>query len=111
MQTNGAKRQKECKVDKITNGIRMLKKAVKHGFKANYVLVDSWFPSKDFIQSVRNMKQGMMHVICAVRKDFRKYTYNGEKLNAKELLKNLKKDGKEKRSRKQNIRYFKVTVY
>jgi hypothetical protein len=74
-QSNGEKRKKECKVDKITSGIRMLKRAVKHGFKANYVLVDSWFPSKDFIRSVRNMKQGMMHVVCAVRKDFRKYTY------------------------------------
>jgi len=70
--------KKECNVNKITNGIRMLKRAVKHGFKANYVLVDSWFPSKDFIQSVRSMKQGMMHVVCAMRKDFRKYAYNGE---------------------------------
>jgi len=110
-QSNGAKRKKECDVDKITNAIRMLKRAVKHGFKANYVLVDSWFPSKDFIRSVRGIKQGMMHVICAVRKDWRKYSYNGENMNAKELLKTLKKEGKEKRSRKRNIRYFEATVY
>lgn len=109
--SNGAKRKKECNVDKITNSISMLKRAVKHGFKSNYVLVDSWFPSKDFIRTVRNIKQGMMHVVCAMRKDFRKYTHNGELLNAKELLKTLKKEGKEKRSRKRNIRYFEATVY
>lgn len=110
-QTNGAKRKKECTTDKITSSIRMLKRAVKHGFQAHYVLVDSWFPSKDFIRAVREIKQGMMHVVCAMRKDFRKYTYNDEQLNAKELLKVLKREGKEKRSRKRNIRYFEVTVY
>ena len=41
----GAKRIHECKVDKITNGLNMLKRAVKHGFRARYVLVDSWFSS------------------------------------------------------------------
>jgi len=34
-----------------------------------------------------------------------------ENLNAKELLKTLKKEGKEKCSRKRNLRYFEVTVY
>lgn len=44
------KTAKERKVDKMTSGIRMLKRAVKHGFKTNCVLVDSWFSSKDFIR-------------------------------------------------------------
>ncbi|MBE1554378.1 hypothetical protein H4683_001453 [Filibacter limicola] len=47
--SNGAKRKKECGVDKITSALTMLKRAVKHGFQAKYVLVDSWFPSKGFI--------------------------------------------------------------
>lgn len=51
-----------------------------------------------------------MHVICAMKKDFRKYTYNGQELNAKELLKTLQAEGKEKRCRKRNTRYFEVTV-
>lgn len=110
-QSNGAKRKKECDVDKITSALRMLKRAVKHGFKANYVLVDSWFPSKGFISTVRGIKNGAMHVICAMKKDFRKYTYNGQELNAKKLLKTLQTEGKEKRCRKRNTRYFEVTVY
>ncbi|OLN28350.1 hypothetical protein DSOL_4125 [Desulfosporosinus metallidurans] len=39
----GAKRIQECRVSKITNGLDMLKRAVKQGFRAKYVLVDSWF--------------------------------------------------------------------
>lgn len=108
--SNGQKRRKECTVDKITNGIRMIKRAVKHGFKANYVLVDSWFSSKGFIQSMREIKNQALHVICAVRKDKRNYTYNGSKLNAKQLLSTLKKEGKERRCRKRNTRYFEVIV-
>ncbi|MFZ3591903.1 IS4 family transposase, partial [Bacillus sp. DJP31] len=108
--SNGAKRKKECDVDKITSGIKMLKRAVKHGFQANYVLVDSWFPSKGFISTVRGIKNGALHLICAMKKDFRKYTYNGQELNAKQLLKALQNEGKEKRCRKRNTRYFEVTV-
>ena len=108
--SNGAKRKKECEVDKITNALRMLKRAVKHGFQAKYVLVDSWFSSKGFISTVREMKDGAFHVICAMKKDFRKYNYNGQELNAKQLLKILQNEGKEKRCRKRNTRYFEVTV-
>lgn len=109
--SNGAKRKKECEMDKITSALRMLKRAVKHGFRAKYVLVDSWFPSKGIISTVRGIKDGAMHVICAVKRDFRKYSYNGEELNAKELFKVLKKEKKEKRCRKKNVRYFEVVVY
>ena len=37
----GAKRIRECHVSKIANGLDMLKRAVKQGFRAKYVLVDS----------------------------------------------------------------------
>ena len=97
-------------MDKITSALAMLKRAGKHGFRANYVLVDSWFSSKGFISTVRGIKNGALHVICAMKKDFRKYTYNGQELNAKELLKTLQAAGEEKRCRKRNTRYFEVTV-
>lgn len=106
----GAKRIRECKVDKITNGINMLKRAIKQGFRAKYVLVDSWFSSKEFIQTALNLAQNSMHVICGIRKDKRNYIYNGESLNAKQLLAILKKRGKEKRCRYYHTRYFQVIV-
>lgn len=88
----------------------MIKRAVKHGFMAKYVLADSWFSSKEFIQSIRQMKNNALHVVCGVRKDKRKYRYKGEKLNAKELQATLKKEGNEKRCRKRNTRYFEAVV-
>jgi len=108
--SSGAKRMKECSVDKISNGLQMLKRAIKNGFRAEYVLVDSWFSSKAFIQTVRSLANNTMHVICGVRKDKRKYGYNGGNMNAKQLLATLKKECKEKRCRKRNTRYYEVVV-
>lgn len=106
----GAKRIRECNVSKIENGLDMLKRAVKQGFRAKYVLVDSWFNSHEFIQTVRGLGKEPMHVICGIRQDTRKYTYKEESLNASELHKVLKNEGEEKRCRKRNTRYFEVIV-
>ncbi|MHB8983733.1 MAG: IS4 family transposase [Carboxydocellales bacterium] len=108
--SSGAKRIRECNVSKITNGLAMLKRAVKQGFRANYVLVDSWFSSHDFIQTVRGLGKKPMHLICGIRQDKRKYTYKGHSLNASQLHTVLKNEGKEKRCRKRNTRYFEVVV-
>ena len=106
----GNKRRKECTVDKITQSITMVKRAVKHGFRAKYVLTDSWFSSKGFIQAMRQIKNHALHVVCGVRKDKRQYTYQGKKLDAKALLAALKQEGNAKRCRKLNTRYFAVVV-
>jgi len=106
----GAKRIRECHVSKITNGLDMLKRALKHGFRAKYVLVDSWFSSHEFIQTVRGLGKIPMHLVCGVRQDKRKYLYKGNSLNASELKSILKNEGNEKRCRKRNIRYFEVLV-
>lgn len=106
----GAKRIRECHVSKITNGLAMLKRAVKQGFRAKYVLVDSWFSSHEFIQTVRGLGKEPMHLICGIRQDARYYTYHEESLNAHELHKVLKSEGTEKRCRKRNTRYYEVVV-
>ena len=106
----GAKRIRECHVSKITNGLDMLKRALKHGFRAKYVLVDSWFSSHEFIQTVRGLGKIPMHLVCGVRQDKRKYLYKGNSINASELKFVLKSEGNERRCRKRNIRYFEVIV-
>ncbi len=106
----GSIRRKECTRDKITQAIAMVKRAVKHGFPAHYVLADSWFGSKGFIQAIRQIKHGALHVICGVRKDKRQYLYHGNKVNVQALLAILKKAGNAKRCRKLNTRYFEVVV-
>jgi len=108
--TNGSKRRKECRIDKITNALAMIKRAVKNGFMAKYVLVDSWFTSLDFIKSIREIKNGAIHVIAGIKNDKRKYDYKGEKLNGKQLIEKLKLENKQKRCRKWNTRYFEVEV-
>jgi hypothetical protein len=108
--SSGAKRIRECKVSKITNGLKMLKRAVKQGFHAHYVLVDSWFSSYEFIKTVRGLGKKPMHVICGIRKDKRNYTYKKDSLAANKLLAVLKTEGQEKRCRKQNTLYFEVVV-
>lgn len=108
--SSGAKRIRECKVSKITNGLNMLKRAIKQGFRAHYVLVDSWFSSHEFIKTVRGLGKNSMHVICGIKQDKRNYTYKGNSLAANKLLTVLKTEGKEKRCRKRNTRYFEVVV-
>lgn len=108
--THGYKRRKEATKSKITNSLSMVKRAVKKGFKADYVIVDSWFPSHDFIKEIRSIKDGELHVIGGIKRDKRKYFVDGKALNAKEIIEKLKAKGKEKRNRKYNTRYFEITV-
>ena len=104
----GYKRSQELFVDKITNAIAMLKRAVKHGFIPDYVLTDSWFSSEKMIETIRKIKKGIIHVLCMVKMDNRLYEYQGQKLNAKELKKQLK--SKMKRAKKLHIYYIEVIV-
>lgn len=107
----GNTRRQESTVDKITQSITMIKRAVKHGFRAKYVLTDSWFSSKGFIQAIRQIKDHTLHVVCGVRKDKRQYLYQGKKLDVKALYATVKKAGHAKRCRKLNTRYFDVVVH
>lgn len=104
----GYKRSRELYVDKITNAIAMLKRAVKHGFIPEIVLTDSWFSSEKMIKTIRKLKNGIIHFLGMVKMDNRHYEYQGQKLNAKELRKQLK--AKMKRAKKLNIYYIEVIV-
>jgi hypothetical protein len=106
--SSGAKRAKELSINKITNAIKMVKRAVKNGFVVDYVLADSWFISEFFINSIREIKNGLLHVLGICKMDKRKYTLEGEKFTAKELLQKFK--GRKKRSRKVNAWYVELTV-
>ena len=86
----GYKRSKELYIDKISNAIALLKRAVKHGFIPEYVLTDSWFSVEKVIKSVRQLKKGIIHFLGMVKMDKRHYNYRGQQLNAKELQKLLK---------------------
>ena len=108
--SSGGKRRKELKAEKINQAITMIKRAVKHGFRAKYVLCDSWFSSKGFIKAIRGIADGTIHVIVGIRNDKQKYAYKGQLFNANAIIAKLKAEGSAHRCRKFNIRYFEAVV-
>jgi len=86
----------------------MIRRAVKNGFKADYVLVDKWFMSEDFIKDIRKVKEGMLYVVGLCRMDKRKYSYKDNEYSAKQLLQLKKRT--HKRSRKINSQYIEIEV-
>ncbi len=107
----GAKRKKEVRVKKGKNLVKMIKRAVKHGIIAKYLLTDSWFLSENMISEIRKIKNGAIHILSMCRMDIRKYSCEGGEFNAKELLKRKKQNRKNiKRSKKYKVYYVELAV-
>ncbi len=103
----GLGRRKELDTDKISNTISMLRRAVKNGFHADYLLVDSWFVCEKLMLAVQSI-EGIGHLLGLCKMGKAKYDYRGQKYTAKQLRHHLRKQ--EKRSRKLKMRYIKVMV-
>lgn len=106
--TPAAKRQAELSASKLNNAIKMIKRAVKHGFMAEYVLADNWYISEFFISKIRKIKNGLLHVLGTCKLDKRKYQFEGADYTAKELLNKCKSH--KKRSRKVRAFYVELIV-
>ena len=104
----GATRVKELDMTKIESGIKMLQRAAKKGFKASYVLFDSWFFSDKLVKAIREINDGSMHVLGMCKLGKRTFTYLRKDYSPKELLKKLEK--KKKRSRKLRAHYIEAVV-
>jgi hypothetical protein len=103
------KRVRELDKKKTENAVAMLKRAVKNGFLASYVLMDSWFVNDYMIKGIRNIKNGAMHVLGMCKIDKRKYSIGNKELNAHQLI--TKYDRKEgKYSRKYKSHYIPLLV-
>jgi hypothetical protein len=50
----------------------MLKRAIGNGFRADYVLFDSWYGWPSFINAILKIK-GALHVICPLKASKAKY--------------------------------------
>ena len=109
--SHGAKRIKEVRTKKGENLIKMVKRAVKHGIVADYLLTDSWFLCESMIAKIRKIKNGAIHIISMCKMDKRKYSCAEGEFNAKELLKQEKQNRKNiTRSRKYKVYYVEKTV-
>ena len=107
-ESHGYKRLSEMTQNKITTGLAMIKRALRHQFIPDYVLVDSWFSSKGFIKAIRSYRKGAIHFLGQLRMDKRKYACEGKRFTARELKQHLKK--KTRRSRWFNARYIEAQV-
>jgi hypothetical protein len=102
-------RIKELDESKVKNMISMLRRAVKNGFKADYVLMDSWFVNDFLIKGIRGIKNGSMHVLGLCKMDKRRYSSQGKLLNSKELIVRHERRTK-KYSRKYKSHYIPLVV-
>ncbi len=99
------KRVQELDIAKTEVLVSMLKRAVKNGLNATYVLMDSWFVNDYILKQIRSIKNGAMHVLGMCKMDSRKFNINGKALNSKEIIiKNERK--KQKYSKRYKSSYI-----
>lgn len=84
----GAKRRELAQTEKPKLVPIMLKEALDAGIKADYVLFDSWFCGSELISNITKMG---LHVVCMAKRGTKKYIYNGEYLDCKEIYNKCKK--------------------
>jgi hypothetical protein len=109
LKSNGAKRVKELDIAKTQNCISMIKRAIRHGFNVDYVLMDSWFVNDTIIAGIKSIKNSRLHVLGMCKLDTRKYTLNGKSLNARKLIATrARKNGHY--SRKHKSQYISLVV-
>jgi len=107
--TPGSKRVKELDQKKTQVAVSMIKRAVKNGLSASYVLMDTWFTHEYIISSIRSIKEGMLHIIGMCRMDNRKYLVDGKELNSKQIITRYERK-KGKYSRKYKSRYITIVA-
>jgi hypothetical protein len=105
----GYKRVEELDVKKHENAMSMIRRAVKTGLKASYVLMDSWFVNDSVIKGIRAIKKGAMHVLGMCKIDKRNYLINKKQMNAHQLITRYERT-KSKYSRKYKSRYISLVA-
>ncbi|MGI6450058.1 MAG: IS4 family transposase [Desulfitobacteriia bacterium] len=87
----GYKRRVEALSHKPDAVVQMLERAIKAGFTADYVLMDSWFTQAPLIQKLMAQK---LHVIGMVKELKQRYLVEGKSLSLSELYASVPKNSK-----------------
>jgi len=106
----GKQRYDELDKEKCLVAVEMLIRAVKFGFMASYVLIDSWFVNDSMLKSVRAIKQGILHVVGICKMDNRKFTVEGKELNSKAIISIRRKQGKKRHNKAFKSDFIQVTA-
>ena len=105
--TPGFKRAKECYEKKTQIAIKMLKKAIRKGFEASYILADSWFFNKELVKfSISNK----INLISRPKFNNWKYIYNDKPCTIGQLCQKNKYSKKKKWPRKLRLHYVELKV-
>ena len=88
--SNAYKRRAQARMKATDVMLDMLKKALKAGHRAKYVLFDSWFSNPKEIVRIKN--ECHLDTIAMIKKSSKiNYLFNGEKLNVKQIFSKCKK--------------------
>lgn len=87
----GYKRRMEAMIPKPDAVVQMLERALKAGFSADYVLMDSWFTHAPLLQKLRDKD---LHVIGMVKELKQRYLFEGKPLSLRELYARVPKNSK-----------------
>jgi len=104
----GALRKKELEKSKITSLIEMIDRTLKHGIKAEYLLVDSWFMCEELLRFIF-VKPGMF-ILGMCKMGNAKYDLGNKSNDSKYWLRYCKRSMKVKRSRKIGAHYYILDV-
>ena len=111
VKTPGAQRVAEADMKKTTSMMNMLKRAIRRGFQAEYVLTDSWFFNLELIKLIESLHKHInINLITMARMGTTKFklTKNNQFYNAHELLTIFERKAKTARSHKS--KYIRVPV-
>jgi hypothetical protein len=103
----GAKRYQEATKSKIETCIQMLRRALRAGFEARYILTDSWFFCEKLLRFTA-CRPGL-DLICMVKKNNWKYEYCGQSWQLGPLLNTLRKTKKNVKYCRQ-LRFWHITI-
>lgn len=87
------KRADELLKDKPVVAIEVLRRVVKYGCIAKYLLVDKWFFGENFIKEVRSIKDGAIHIITLLRNKSTGFTVDGKRISANVLIQKQERIG------------------
>jgi len=105
--SHGKDRACEADDSKIQSALKMFRRAISHGLKVDYLLMDSWFTCEAFIEAARKIKNQQVHLIGMYKIAKAKFMYQGKAYTYSQLNNAL---GRPKRCRKLGLYYKQAQV-
>ena len=99
------KRAEELLLGKPEVAVNMIKRAVRNGFNARYLLMDKWFFGEELIRQVRSIRKGLIHIVTLLRKKETCFTVGGCRKSAKVLIAEAERKGRFRSCRKYRSTY------